>query len=137
MIFRYSEFKDECGERFFVPFVPVFLSLNNDSVFVDALIDSGADYTILPIQLAAEFGFKLSLANRIKIQGAGGNVFQVYKSPEKLGFLIKETGFRDIKWKSFVYFAELQSTILLGQVGFFDHVDVKLSWRKKEIEITN
>ena len=60
MIFRYSEFKDECGERFFVPFVLVFLSLNNNSVFVDALIDSGADYTILPIQLAVEFDLEFT-----------------------------------------------------------------------------
>lgn len=135
MKFPYVEFLGLAEERIFRPMVPITFQLGKQFFPSYALVDSGADYTILPIEIAAVFDFKLSDQPQYTIQGAGGGVFTIYKSPKKLEHVFQKKGFRDIRFSSYVYFAESGSTALLGQKGFLDQLKVMMDGSKKEIDI--
>lgn len=135
MKFPYVEFLGLAEERIFRPMIQITLKSNKRVFESYALIDSGADYTILPIEIAGEFNLKLSGQPQYNIEGAGGDHFTIYKAPVEIEVILKKTGFRDIKCSSYVYFAESGSTLLLGQKGFLDQFTVKLDGFKKEVEI--
>lgn len=135
MIFPYVEFLGLAEDRIFRPIIPVTFKANGKKFPAWALIDSGADYSILPIEIAGIFKLKISDQPRYNILGAGGSTFTIYKSPIEIEQIIQKLGFRDIKWKSFVYFAESASTILLGQNSFLNHFKVILNGKNKELEI--
>lgn len=133
--FPYVEFLGLAEDRVFRPMIPVTFKANNEEFKSYSLIDSGSDYTILPIEVAGKFKLDLSAQPRYDILGAGGNVFQIYKSPVELEHVIEKRGFRSIKWKSTVYFAESGSTFLLGQNGFLNKFKIVLNGQNKEVEI--
>jgi len=135
MKFPYVEFLGLAEDRIFRPMIPVIFKANKKEFKTYSLIDSGADYSILPIEIAGIFGFKLSDQPNYEILGAGGSTFKIYKSPIEVEQIIKKRGFRDISWKSYVYFAESGSTILLGQNSFLNHFKVILNGKNKEVEI--
>lgn len=135
MVFPYVEFLGLAEERVFRPMIPVTFRVDKEEFKSYSLIDSGADYTVLPIEIAGKFKFKLSDYSNYRILGAGGEIFTIYKSPTEVELSIQKRGFREVKWKSFVYFAESGSTILLGQNGFLNRFKVTLNGKNKEIEI--
>lgn len=135
MIFPFIEFLGVAEERIFRPMIPVTFGANKGVFNTYALIDSGSDYTILPIEAAREFKFNLGDQPQYYLQGAGGAKFKVYKSPVATEYLIKKRGFRDFKWKSHIYFAEAMSTTLLGFKGFLENFEVKLNGKTKEIKL--
>lgn len=135
MQFPYIEFLGLSEERIFRPIIPVTFKANKQTFESYALVDSGSDYTILPIEIAGKLKLKLSDQLQYSVQGAGGSNFTIYRSPIEIEQVIQNKGFRDIKWSSYVYFAESGSTLLLGQKGFLDKFEVKLNGPKKEISI--
>lgn len=135
MIFPYIEFRGFVEERIFRPMIPVTFEFGGKSVTTYALVDSGADYTILPIEIAGRLNLKLEGQINFEILGAGENSFRVYKSPENIKHIIKKRGFRDITCMAEVYFAESGVTTLLGQKGFLSSLDVNLRGKKRELEI--
>lgn len=135
--FPYIEFLGLAEERIFRPLIPVTFKAGKESFEAYALVDSGSDYTILPISVAGILKLKLSDQPQYYIQGAGGNKFKIYKSPIEVGGTIQKRGFRSLKWESYIYFSEGDdSTLLLGQKGFFEHFEVRLDGPNREIEIT-
>lgn len=136
IIFPYTEFLGLAEDRVFRPLIPVTFKANDQEFKSYALIDSGADYSIFPIEMAGIFKLKISDQPQYNILGAGGEIFKIYKSPIEIGHIIQKRGFRDIKWKSFVYFAESGNTILLGQNGFLNRFKVSLNGKEKTVEIT-
>ncbi|PIQ78701.1 hypothetical protein COV82_00030 [Candidatus Peregrinibacteria bacterium CG11_big_fil_rev_8_21_14_0_20_46_8] len=136
MKFPYVEFVGIAEERIFRPMIPVTFKYKKYKVESYALIDSGADYTILPLEAAGDLKFSLSDQPQYYLQGAGGESFKIYKSPEPIEQIITKTGFKPLKSKSFIYFGESCTTFLLGQSGFLNHFSVRLNGRKKEIEIS-
>lgn len=136
LIFPYIEFLGLAEERIFRPMIPVEFHANGEKFKSYALIDSGADYNILPIEIAGKLRLKLSSTHSYNILGAGGNNFTIYKSPIEISHIIKHHGFREIKWKSPVFFAESGSTILLGQNGFLNQLRVTLNGKNKTVEIS-
>jgi len=135
MIFPYTEFLGLAEDRVFRPLIPVTFKANKESFNSYVLIDSGADYSILPIEVAGMLKLDISNQPRYDILGAGGSSFTIYKSPCEVEHLIKKRGFRDIVWKDTIYFAESSSTFLLGQNGFLKHFKVILNGKKREAEI--
>ncbi|MBD3331071.1 hypothetical protein GF354_06145 [Candidatus Peregrinibacteria bacterium] len=115
--FPYVEYLGLAEDRVFRPVIPVIFQANGEEFKNYCLIDSGADYSILPIEIAGKFNLELGSQPRYTVQGAGGSRFTIYRSPIEIDHIIKKRGFRDIKWKSTVYFSESGSTILLGQNG--------------------
>lgn len=136
MKFPYVEFLGLAEDRVFRPMIPITFRANGKEFKNYSLIDSGADYSILPIEIAGLLELDLSKQPRYSILGAGGNKFTIYKSPIEIEHVIEKRGFRDIKWKSFIYFSESGSTILLGQNGFLNMLKVKLDGKNKEVEIS-
>lgn len=135
MKFKYIQFIGPNDKSIFRAAVPIFFKNKEKFVYVQALVDSGADYTILPIELAGELGLKLSVKDKMEFFGAGNNPFTVYPSLTKITHLIRQDGFRSVSWKSEVYFAESQSSILLGNIGFLDQFKVIFDSKNKELEI--
>lgn len=133
--FPYVEFLGLAEDRVFRPMIPVTFRANGENFKSYALIDSGADYTVLPIEIAGKLNLKISDQPRYSILGAGGSTFTIYKSPTEIEHQIEKRGFRELKWKSFVYFAESGSTILLGQNGFLSNLKVTLNGKSKQVEI--
>ena len=135
IVFPYVEFLGLAEDRVFRPMIPVTFKANKKELKTYSLIDSGADYTVLPIEVAGALNLNISNQPRYDILGAGGETFTIYKSPIEIVHSIQKQGFREIKWKSFVYFAESGSTILLGQNGFLNRFKVILNGQNKEVEI--
>ncbi|MDP2643157.1 MAG: hypothetical protein Q8P62_04930 [Candidatus Peregrinibacteria bacterium] len=135
MKFSYSQFPGLDGESVYRPSIRIFLKYQNRFIFTEGFVDSGADYTILPLEFAGELGLKLDVNAKTKFIGAGKNPFVVYPSKVKIKHVIRQSGFRNLEWESKVYFAESQPGILLGNCGFLDHFRVILDGLKKEIEI--
>ena len=136
MDFPYIEDLGLEEERIFRPMLPVTFKANGESFKSYALVDSGSDYTILSIEVAGILKLRLTTEREFHLQGAGGNIFRIYKSPERVEQTIEKRGFRPRKFSSHVYFAESGSVILLGQKGFLDHLNVKLKGPKKELEVS-
>ncbi len=77
MNFSYVEFVGVVQERIFRPMIPVSFGVDNNNFNSYCLIDSGADYTILPIEAAKKLNIKLTHENSYRMQGAGGNEFSI------------------------------------------------------------
>lgn len=137
MQFDYVEFLGFSEERIFRPLIPVTFKHKGLSFKSFALLDSGADYTILPIQVADSLGVALASDLSFQIEGAGGQKFTIYKSPETVDHVLSKRGFRDIKWSCPVYFSESGSTLLLGQKGFLDRFKVTLDGHSRTASIVS
>lgn len=135
MKFPYIEFRGLAEERIFRPMIPVIFQANKKTFHSYALVDSGSDYTILPLDVAKTFDFYLHDQPQYYIEAAGGSSMKVYRSPIQLTHVIKKDGFREIKWSSHVYFGLGAATTLIGQKGFLDQFEFRLNGPKKEIEI--
>lgn len=133
MIFQYSQYKGPHGKFIYRPEIPIVFKNGKHFIFVRAIIDSGADYIILPIETAGQLN--ITLTSKSEFYSAGGNRFTVYKSPLELEYIIRKEGFRNIAQKTVVYFAESQPAILLGNHGFLEKMRITLNGPKKEIEI--
>jgi len=118
MRFEYLVFEDSTGHIVARrPFLPIILSFKGKKLpVINLLADTGADETILPLELAELLSVRLDLDSAYTIFGAGGGEFDVYRSEELLDFCIPpQRGFsRPLKWKAHVSFTKEQPTPLLG-----------------------
>lgn len=111
------------------PIIDIIIKTNRNFAIYPVLIDSGADYCIFHIELAKALGVKLT-KKHIIVKGVGKDKIK--------GFW----GEIEIKLSNYSYqtkamFADISDFGhgILGQQGFFDHFDVKLSYQKQTIEI--
>lgn len=124
MIFPYREITSKIRR----PVIPIILKSPTTFMIYDAIIDSGADHCIFNISFANELGIKLS--KKIKFVGIGNEELDGFWGNVELRIGNKT-------YQTKVIFAALRDTSygILGQQGFFDHFDVKLSNHKQTIEI--
>lgn len=112
------------------PIIEIIVKSKDKFAIYPVLIDSGADYCIFSIDLAKALNLKLQLKDRMKFIGIGEESVTGFLNSViiKIGSSIYETK---------VIFADISDFGhgILGQKGFFDHFDVKLSYQKKLIEI--
>lgn len=132
MKFKYRKInlKDPFSNKKYVlrPIIPVSLQYKDKSIYYEALIDTGADFCIFPIELANTLGIKLDPKEIVYFSGVGGQPLK--------GFITKVILRIDkVNVSTKIVFAASGSTRVLGQRGFFDHFDVKLSHHKQTIEI--
>lgn len=135
MKFKYSEYIDDKGGKLYRPTVPIVFKNKSKFIQTEAVIDSGADFTILPIEIAGFLDIKLDGRTKTNFHGAGSNPFPVYPSPIKIEHILRQNGFRTIKWNAKIFFAESQPAILLGQKGFLEKFSVTLDGKNKVTEI--
>jgi hypothetical protein len=111
------------------PRIRVRLKHKEKSVDLLALIDSGADDCLFPMEVAEVLGLQLDSANRNEYSGIGeGQVTAIF------GTVSLEVG----GWPFELYagFTDSPSVVpILGQHGFFSLFEVKFNLSKEEIEL--
>lgn len=111
------------------PIIPVSISSKLTSIRYEALIDSGSDFNIFPMEIAQKLSIDLKNSKRIHFSGIEDSSTEGYVEPILLG-----VGNENLKTN--VVFADLQSASgILGQNGFFDLFIVKFDLTKEEMEI--
>lgn len=112
------------------PIIEIIVKSKDKFAIYPVLIDSGADYCIFSIDLAKALNIKLQLKDKMKFIGVGKESVTGFLNSVtiKIGSEIYETK---------VIFADISDFGhgILGQKGFFDHFDIKLSYQKQTIEI--
>lgn len=127
MIFPYQKITSKIKR----PIIPIFLKSQKKFIFYSALVDSGADYCVFSTEIANALGVKLARKaiyfrgmGKGKIRGRWGTVeIKIGKNSYTLKAIFAEIG-------------EFGHGIL-GQQGFFDHFDVKLSYTRGIIEVNS
>lgn len=131
MKFRYRRInlKNPFNTKNFIlrPIIPLSLWHKNKSLRYEALIDSGADFNIFPLQIAEDLGIKFKDHKKILFKGIGGDMGEGI-----IGDISLELGGRNISTKA--VFADVGNGVL-GQYGFFDICTVNFNLKKKIIEI--
>ncbi len=111
------------------PIIPVSLHGRKNSIRYEALIDSGADFSILPSGLAEILRINLIKLKKIYFGSASGEIIDGFIS--EVGIELEGEIF-----KSKVVFANLPKNVgILGQYGFFDKFIVKFDLIKREVEV--
>jgi hypothetical protein len=131
--FKYKEVANPEGVKKKRPMVPVTLSNGDVSFEILALLDSGADSTAIPQEMAEVLGLDLS-GKKDKSHGIGGTVdsinsrvnVAIQKGHEHYSMTI------DVK----VLLKDgLQLPPLLGRSGFFDEFEITFNEHKKKITL--
>lgn len=125
MIFHYLEISPDIIR----PVIRIVLKRDKKFVVYFALIDSGADYCIFSIEVAKVLGIPLR-PKRINLKGIAKEKVTGY-----LGNV--EIGINGTSYDLTAIFADIGEFGhgILGQRGFFEHFDVSLSYRSREIVI--
>lgn len=126
MTFSYKEITPEIKR----PIIPVIIKSTTMIIFYYGLIDSGADYCIFSLEIVDKLGLKFSNRNKAQFIGVGEEEIKGFWGDVDIRI-------GDITYPIRVIFAEISDFGhgILGQKGFFDHFDVKLSYQKLLIEI--
>ncbi|MDP3733004.1 MAG: retropepsin-like aspartic protease [Candidatus Daviesbacteria bacterium] len=111
------------------PIIPISLRNGEKALRYEALIDSGADFSIFPVEIAKKLNVNIKKAKKIYFSSATGDLVKGTISRIKLD--LGRGAF-----ETHIVFADLaEQTGILGQYGFFDKFIVKFDLNKEEIEI--
>lgn len=111
------------------PIIPVSLSFRNLAVRYEALIDSGSDFNIFPIEIAQKLKINLEKCKLIYFSGVEDSSVQGYISNIFISIN------HDI-FKTNIVFADLSNaTGILGQHGFFDIFTVNFDLSNEEVVV--
>jgi hypothetical protein len=96
-----------------------------------ALVDSGAEHSLLSLELIDSLGLPNEGAHAVDVIGVGGDASRGY-------LLDVEHQLRDHRWMAPAIFSDivdLQSPMVLGQAGFFEFFTVTFKRRKSLMDI--
>jgi hypothetical protein len=112
------------------PIVPIHILAPLPLPPVDACIDSAADDTVFPPQLATRLGIDPQAAPTGQARGVGGTTVTVtYASVT----LLLSDGYETCEWNAIVGFATVPLRwALLGHAGFLEFFDVQLLGARRE-----
>lgn len=128
MIFPYWETMRD-GESRWLPLIRIRVFNETRSVQLDALVDSGAEHSILSLEVAEALGIPLHNADHVVVVGAGGNEVDGFKMRADL-----QLGKH--RWTAPVIFSEAgRRRGILGQIGFFAFFTVTFRYDKREMDI--
>jgi len=131
MQFSYVKRETDIG-TLYVPSLPISL---NGFPLGQAMIDTGADVTILPIELQNVLGVNLDPDNALYMRSAGGGRFKAIPSADKITYSIDHSGFKSIKWKGTAFFALEQPIILLGNHECLSELKITLDAPRRVIRV--
>jgi hypothetical protein len=100
-----------------------------------ALVDTGSDLTILPLDVAHAIEIELDDTKKVAIDCAGGGRFTALPSMKPIEYRIDYKGYRPIVWKGIVYFAEEEPVVLLGHQGCLEKFDLTFCGPEKNLSI--
>ncbi len=116
------------------PIIPIRVHANGLSVLTDALVDTGADVTILPMFVADRLGIDLSQTPEMSLVGAlgGGGSYRSFELELELRRLPEA-----IRWKGQVGFADREmSFAFLETRGFFEFFKLTYDAKRELIDLT-
>lgn len=107
--------KSNLTQEIFTPYVPIRLSVShsNPTRLIDALVDSGADRNLFPLQLAELLGINFKKIKPKIIYGIGNSQIKAYAT--KINIWVNNT-----KYSTEADFSPDQQTLILGRQGFFN-----------------
>ncbi len=131
MEFEYAK-REWAKGLLYVPILPVIL---NGFPVGQCLVDTGADVTLLPMELHQVLGIDLDKEHPLEFTTAGGENCYGIPAKEKIEYCIEHSGFRPLVWKGTVFFVEGQPTVLLGQYECLSEWKVTLDGKRRKIRI--
>ncbi|MFH0770669.1 MAG: hypothetical protein V1926_04815 [Candidatus Peregrinibacteria bacterium] len=131
MEFEYAK-REWSGGIIYVPVLPIAL---NGFPVGHALVDTGADVTLLPMELNQVLDCELDPDHAIPFTSAGGGDFRAIPAVRKIEYRLEQSGFRPIVWKGTAYFVRGQPVILLGQYECLSELILVLDARKRKIRV--
>jgi len=99
------------------------------------LVDTGSDFTILPLEIAHYLEIELDDSERITVDCAGGGRFHVMPSQKKVKYQIDRKGYRSICWDGIVFFAEKEPIILLGHHECLEKFDLTFAGPERTLSV--
>jgi Aspartyl protease len=112
------------------PIVPIHILAPLLLPPVDACIDSAADDTVFPSQMAKRLGIDPLAASSGQAKGVGGTIITVNYV---LVTLLLSDGYETFEWDTVVGFATVPMRwALLGHAGFLEFFDVQLLGARRE-----
>lgn len=116
------------------PIIPLIVEAGAGArLMVDALVDTGADRTLLPVELAAKLGIDLSALPAASLGSALGSsamftpftlILELRRAPEVL------------RWKAEVGFLSHAMTFcILGTKGFFEYFRIDYRWQQNYLDL--
>ena len=123
MEFEYSTYRNRNGV-FYHPSINVTFQYKAERLpYESALVDTGSDFVILPMEIAERIGAEPDLEQVTELNCACGGSFKSYTSRHPIKIIVDHEGFRPKHWETFVQFVDAKVTVLLGQRGFLDRLD--------------
>ncbi|TSC57317.1 MAG: hypothetical protein Greene041619_1234 [Candidatus Peregrinibacteria bacterium Greene0416_19] len=116
----------------YVPTLPICL---NGFPIGHVLVDTGADVTILPMELQDVLGVDLDKERTLWFTDASGDDFKAVPSIQPIKYSVEKGGFQPVIWKGVVFFAEHQATALLGQYQCLSELRITLDGKKRRIKL--
>lgn len=135
MEFAYVKTEGDTG-YIYRPSLSVTFS-NGDKKFLvmNALVDTGSDVTILPLDIAHALNIELDDSKQMRLSCAGGGMFTALPSLKKITYTIEKKGFRPVSWKGTIYFAESEPVVLLGHYQCMENFDLTFYGPERKLSI--
>ena len=109
------------------PFIPVFLKTPLGALRINFLLDSGADYSVAPRQIAESMGLDLGALPHKNVSGLEGG-----KVKGALGKLSGEIAGHPFKVRC-LFTDRNDVPSLLGRLDFFDRFDICFDAKKRTV----
>ena len=129
--FRYKTVKRPDGTQVKTPSIPILL-MGKERFETVALLDSGADISVIPLSLAELLGLEIN-SKKVIAYGIGGQVDSVDTSVN----ILIEKGHEKYNFKMpvKVILEKYDFPILLGRVGFFDKFIISFDQQNEKITL--
>lgn len=134
LCFRYKEVRLEDGSVIRRPIIPITLSHDGKVVTVEAIIDSGSDYSLIPKEIAEDLGLVLG-KSLTEICGIGDGKCKTVQSNVNVMVTDGRKTVRLLNMPIGVLAEGEIEEILIGRIPFFAEFDVTFAENSNRIEL--
>lgn len=136
MEFNYSSFRNREG-TFYHPSIDVTFRYKSRSFpYQDTLVDTGADFVLLPLSIAEVLGAEPDFDSVAELDCACGGIFESYASRYPIEIIVDHDGFQPHRWETHVKFVKADVPALLGHRGFLDRFDATFCGKSRIMRLT-
>jgi predicted aspartyl protease len=101
----------------------------------NAFVDTGADVTLLPVEIAKYLAIELRPEAGIDLTSAGGGRVFAVPSATPVECAVEVNGRTALQWKGIVHFAPRQPAVILGFAGCLEFLDIQVSGRERSLDV--
>jgi hypothetical protein len=128
------EFQKALSKRFGLilqPIIPITLTGDKRSVDVYAILDSGADISVIPFSVGQTIGLELDLTRRSEVQGIGEGKLPYVLSSAKIRI-------RDVETTARIGWALIEEVpLILGRLDVFQNFSIEFREFENAIILTH